>query len=67
MQEFGPNVDAEILQNKKRMDQCDVVCLVYDSADVNSFAYVASLVVLTCSFVGKIHVCTADSIYCNKK
>jgi mitochondrial Rho GTPase 1 len=45
MQEFGPNVDAEVLQNRKRMESCDVICLVYDSADVNSFAYVASLLV----------------------
>ena len=44
MQEFGTNVDAEVLQNRKRMDQCDVVCLVYDSSDVNSFAYIAGLV-----------------------
>ncbi|KAI8904806.1 EF hand associated-domain-containing protein [Gorgonomyces haynaldii] len=44
MQEFGPNLDAEVLQNRKKMDQCDVVCLVYDSSDVNSFAYVAGLI-----------------------
>lgn len=25
------------------MDQCDLICLVYDSADTNSFAYIASL------------------------
>ncbi|KAI8899737.1 P-loop containing nucleoside triphosphate hydrolase protein [Globomyces pollinis-pini] len=43
MQEFGPNVDAEVLQNKKKMDACDLICLVYDSGDANSFAYVANL------------------------
>jgi Ras family protein T1 len=43
MQEFGPNLDSEVLQNKKRMDACDLICMVYDSADANSFAYVATL------------------------
>jgi Ras family protein T1 len=44
MQEYGPNLDAEVLQNKKRIDACDLICMVYDSADANSFSYVASLV-----------------------
>ncbi|KAI8926690.1 P-loop containing nucleoside triphosphate hydrolase protein [Entophlyctis helioformis] len=43
MQEFGPNVDAEVLQNKKKLDACDLICLVYDTGDANSFAYVANL------------------------
>ena len=43
MQEFGPSIDSEILQNKKRLETCDLICMVYDSADPNSFAYVASL------------------------
>lgn len=43
MQEFGPKYDAEILQNKKRMEACDVLCFVFDSGDVNSFGYIASL------------------------
>nr|KAJ3419958.1 ERMES complex Ca(2+)-binding regulatory GTPase gem1 [Polyrhizophydium stewartii] len=43
MQEFGPTVDAEVLQNRKKLDACDLLCFVYDSGDANSFAYVANL------------------------
>lgn len=43
MQEFGPAFDSEVLQNKKKLDACDLICMVYDSADTNSFAYVAGL------------------------
>ncbi|KAJ3041842.1 ERMES complex Ca(2+)-binding regulatory GTPase gem1 [Rhizophlyctis rosea] len=43
MQEFGPQFDSEILQNKKKLEACDVLCFLYDSGDVNSFAYVANL------------------------
>ena len=43
MQEFGPKYDAEVLQNKKRMEACDVLVFVYDSGDVNSFGYIANL------------------------
>ena len=43
MQEFSPQVDSEVLQNKKKIDACDVFCFVYDSGDANSFAYVANL------------------------
>ncbi|KAJ3315081.1 ERMES complex Ca(2+)-binding regulatory GTPase gem1, partial [Blyttiomyces sp. JEL0837] len=43
LQEFGPTYDVEILQNRKRLEACDVICFVYDSGDVNSFAYVANL------------------------
>ncbi|KAJ3071155.1 ERMES complex Ca(2+)-binding regulatory GTPase gem1 [Podochytrium sp. JEL0797] len=43
MQEFGANYETEILQNKKKLESCDVICFVYDSGDVNSFAYVANL------------------------
>ncbi|KAJ3277074.1 ERMES complex Ca(2+)-binding regulatory GTPase gem1 [Terramyces sp. JEL0728] len=43
MQEFGPNLEAEILQNKKKLDACDLICMVYDSGDANSFAYLASI------------------------
>ncbi|KAJ3261803.1 ERMES complex Ca(2+)-binding regulatory GTPase gem1 [Boothiomyces macroporosus] len=43
MQEFGPNLEAEILQNKKKLDACDLICMVYDSGDANSFAYLAAL------------------------
>jgi Ras family protein T1 len=43
MQEFGPAFDAEVLQNKKKLEACDLICMVYDSTDTNSFAYVANL------------------------
>ncbi|KAJ3123999.1 ERMES complex Ca(2+)-binding regulatory GTPase gem1 [Physocladia obscura] len=43
MQEFGANYETEILQNKKKLESCDVICFVYDSGDVNSFAHVANL------------------------
>lgn len=43
MQEFGPKFDSEVLQNKKRLEACDVLLFLYDSGDVNSFAYVANL------------------------
>ncbi|KAJ3296229.1 ERMES complex Ca(2+)-binding regulatory GTPase gem1 [Borealophlyctis nickersoniae] len=43
MQEIGPKLDSEILQNRKKLEACDVLCFLYDSGDVNSFAYVANL------------------------
>ncbi|KAJ3133446.1 ERMES complex Ca(2+)-binding regulatory GTPase gem1 [Geranomyces variabilis] len=43
MQEFGPKFDSEILQNRRKLEACDVLCFLYDSGDVNSFAYVANL------------------------
>ena len=45
MQEFGPSVASEVLKNKKRLETCDLLCMVYDSDDPNSFSYVASLIV----------------------
>ncbi|RUS16020.1 mitochondrial Rho GTPase [Endogone sp. FLAS-F59071] len=43
MQEFGSRYEAEILQNKKRLEACDLLCFVYDSSDVNSFSYIVNL------------------------
>lgn len=43
MQEFGPKHDHEVLSNRKRVEAADVLVFVYDSSDVNSFAYVANL------------------------
>lgn len=43
MEEFGTQYEAEVLQNKKKLDKCDLLCFVFDSSDVNSFAYVANL------------------------
>ncbi|KAI8370546.1 EF hand associated-domain-containing protein [Radiomyces spectabilis] len=43
LQEVGAEQEAEILSNKKRLDACDLLCFVYDTSDVNSFGYVASL------------------------
>lgn len=43
MQEVEPNQVSEILSNKKRLDQCDLLCFVYDTSDACSFEYVAAL------------------------
>ncbi|KAI9207509.1 P-loop containing nucleoside triphosphate hydrolase protein [Polychytrium aggregatum] len=43
MQEFGSKYDSEVLQNRKKLDACDFLCFIYDSSDVNSFAYVAGI------------------------
>lgn len=43
MQEVEEKQVAEILSNKKRLDQCDLLCFVYDTSDANSFEYVAAL------------------------
>ena len=43
MEEFGPQHEAEVLQDKKRLDKCDLLCFVFDSSDVNSFSYVVNL------------------------
>ncbi|ORZ29229.1 P-loop containing nucleoside triphosphate hydrolase protein [Catenaria anguillulae PL171] len=51
LQEFGSKYESDILSNRKRLEHCDVACFVYDSSDVNSFAYVANLIVLPCVIV----------------
>ncbi|CDH57580.1 mitochondrial rho 1 [Lichtheimia corymbifera JMRC:FSU:9682] len=43
MEEIGSNREDEILSSKQRLDACDLLCFVYDTSDVNSFEYVASL------------------------
>jgi Ras family protein T1 len=43
MQEFGKNNEAEILKDRQKLDLADVIVFVYDSSDVNSFAYIAGL------------------------
>lgn len=43
MQEFGNNNEIEILKDRKQLDLADVIVFVYDSSDVNSFAYIAGL------------------------
>ncbi|ORX81805.1 mitochondrial Rho 1 [Basidiobolus meristosporus CBS 931.73] len=43
MEEFGSNYEAEVFQNKKKLELCDLLCLVYDSSDPNSFSYIANL------------------------
>ena len=45
LQEFTSNLEIEILQNKNKMEGCDLLCFVYDSSDPNSFAYIANLCV----------------------
>lgn len=47
MEEIGSNREDEILSSKQRLDACDLLCFVYDTSDVNSFEYVASLRVST--------------------
>ncbi|KAF7727122.1 ERMES complex Ca(2+)-binding regulatory GTPase gem1 [Apophysomyces ossiformis] len=43
MEEVSAAQEAEILSSRKRLEACDLLCLVYDTSDVNSFGYVASL------------------------
>eukprot|EP01135_Chromosphaera_perkinsii_P008697 Nk52_evm30s1444 gene=Nk52_evmTU30s1444 len=44
LQEIPANgIDLEIIQNKKRLEECSVACFVYDASDPNSFSYVAKL------------------------
>lgn len=43
LQEFGAKQDHEWLEDKAKMEAADVLMLVYDSSDVNSFAYVEML------------------------
>jgi Ras family protein T1 len=49
MQEYGPLVDGEVLDAKGGLEGADLVCLVYDCGDVNSFSYIAELWVFHCS------------------
>lgn len=39
LQEFG-QTEEEVLSNEKKWEQCDVVCLTYDSSDPESFSYI---------------------------
>lgn len=43
LEEVCASREAEILSNKQRLEACDLLCFVYDTSDVNSFGYVASL------------------------
>ncbi len=43
MQEFGSDCEADVLKDKSKLDLADVIIFVYDSSDVNSFAYIAGL------------------------
>ncbi|XBW37603.1 hypothetical protein QEN19_003184 [Hanseniaspora menglaensis] len=38
LQEFGQS-ELEVIENEKKWRQCDVLCLVYDSSDPESFSY----------------------------
>lgn len=42
LEELGEQEPA-ILENKSRLDQCDVICYVYDSSDPESFQYLVDL------------------------
>ncbi|KAI9297831.1 hypothetical protein K502DRAFT_346761 [Neoconidiobolus thromboides FSU 785] len=43
LEEVGANYEAAILQNIRKLEQCDLLCLVYDSADPNSFLTILHL------------------------
>ncbi|KAI8346784.1 EF hand associated-domain-containing protein [Blakeslea trispora] len=43
MQEIESSQVPEILSSKRKLDQCDLLCLVYDTSDASSFEYVATL------------------------
>lgn len=47
MQEVESTQVSEILSSKKKLDQCDLLCFVYDTSDANSFEYVSTLRVRT--------------------
>lgn len=42
LEELG-ELEPAILENKKRLDQCDVICYTYDSSDPESFQYLVDL------------------------
>lgn len=42
LQEFG-QTEEEVLSNEHKWEQCDVVCLAYDSSDPESFSYILSV------------------------
>ncbi|PWZ02167.1 mitochondrial Rho GTPase 1 [Testicularia cyperi] len=43
LQEFGSRYEAEVLRNSSKLAAADVVVLVYDSSDTNSFSYISNL------------------------
>ncbi|KAI9468531.1 MAG: EF hand associated-domain-containing protein [Benjaminiella poitrasii] len=43
MQEIETSRVSEILSSKKKLEQCDLLCFVYDTSDASSFEYVALL------------------------
>ena len=56
MEEIGASREAEILSDKQRLEACDLLCFVYDTSDVNSFGYVASLRVGIIICIRKIYL-----------
>ncbi|RCK56058.1 Mitochondrial Rho GTPase 1 [Candida viswanathii] len=42
LEELG-ELEPAILENKSRLDQCDIMCYVYDSSDPESFQYLVDL------------------------
>lgn len=42
LEELG-ELEPAIIENKKRLDQCDVICYTYDSSDPESFQYLVDL------------------------
>lgn len=42
LEELG-ELEPAVLENKNRLDECDILCYTYDSSDPDSFAYLASI------------------------
>ncbi|CAG8545799.1 2502_t:CDS:10, partial [Scutellospora calospora] len=43
LQEVCSKYEAEIFQNKRKLEMCDLLCFLYDSSDANSFSYIVEL------------------------
>ncbi|KAI0238424.1 ERMES complex Ca(2+)-binding regulatory GTPase gem1 [Massospora cicadina] len=80
LEELGANHEALVLQNKHKLEQCDLLCLVYDASDPNSFLHLMHLraqyeldhlpyvIVATKCDVDQVRQRTADQpeAYCKK-
>lgn len=44
LEEFGTNYESAMLQNSTKLNNCDVIGLVYDGSDSNSFIHVVNLI-----------------------
>ncbi|GEQ67816.1 hypothetical protein JCM33374_g1482 [Metschnikowia sp. JCM 33374] len=53
LEELG-ELEPAILENQKRLDQCDVICYTYDSSDPESFQYILNLRQKHCKILNDI-------------